>query len=152
MRTGYLLPLLFVVASGLAIAQDKSGDAAGDLKKFEGTWVLVSGKKDGQPIAADSVSKSRIVWKGKDVVVETPHQLKEPIKATATLAAGGRGTMDFSRANGPDAGKTMLAIYEFRGPDEYVVVFAPSGKARPKDFDTKPGTGHTLHVWKRAKG
>jgi uncharacterized protein (TIGR03067 family) len=152
MRTGYLLPLLFVAASGLAAAQGKTDDAAGDLKKLEGTWVLVSGKQDGKPIAADSVGKSRIVWKGKDVIVETPHQAKEPIKATATLAAGGRGTMDWLRANGPDAGKTMLAIYEFRGPDEYVVVFAPAGKGRPKDLDTKPGSGHTQHVWKRVKG
>ncbi|MEO8506008.1 MAG: TIGR03067 domain-containing protein [Betaproteobacteria bacterium] len=152
MRTGYLLPLLLLAASGLAVAQGRSDDAAGELKKREGTWVLVSGKKDGQPIAADSVGKSRIVWKGQDVVVETPHQAKEPIKTSATLAAGGRGTMDWSRANGPDAGKTRLAIYQFRGPDEYVVVFAPAGKARPQDFDTKAGSGHTLHVWKRTKG
>ena len=48
-------------------------------------------------------------------------------------------------------GRVMLAIYEFRGPDEYVVVFAPAGKDRPKELDAKKGSGHTMHVWKRAK-
>jgi hypothetical protein len=29
--------------------------------------------------------------------------------------------------------------------------FDPSGKERPTTFATKPGSGHILHVWKRAK-
>jgi len=145
-----LLPLVFAFAGTLAFAQ--AVDPAADLKKLQGTWVLVSGKVDGQPVAAEHVSKSRIVWKGKDVVVETPHQSKDPIKAVAKLgAAGGVRTLDWTRANGPDAGKTMLAIYDFRGPDEYVVVFAPAGKDRPKELDSKPGSGTTMHVWKRQK-
>jgi uncharacterized protein (TIGR03067 family) len=146
-----LLPLLFAAVAGLAFAQGKSDDTAADLKKLEGTWVLVSGKKDGQAFPADSVSKSRIVWKGKDVVVETPHQHKDPIKATATVSGGATKSMDWTRVNGPDAGKAMLAIYAFRGPDEYVVVFVPAGKERPKDLDAKAGSGHMMHVWKRVK-
>ncbi len=153
MRTFRLFPLLFVITGGLAFGQGKADDPAADLKKLEGTWVLVSGKKDGQPVAADHVSKSRVVWKGGEAVVETPHQATEPIKAKVTLVAGGAGPkrMDWTRANGPDAGKVMLAIYEFRGPDEYVIVFAPAGKDRPKDLDAKSGSGHTMHVWKRVK-
>lgn len=46
----------------------------------------------------------------------------------------------------------MLAIYEFIGPDEYRVVFAPAGKRRPKNFDSKPGSQHHVHVRKRVKG
>jgi len=34
---------------------------------------------------------------------------------------------------------------------EYRVVFAPAGKARPKDFDSKSGSQHHVHVWKRVK-
>ena len=151
MHVHNLLPLLFVAVAGTAFAQAKADDAAADLKKLEGTWVLVSGKKDGQALAGETVSKSRIVWKGKDVVVETPHQSKDPIKATATVSGGATKSMDWTRANGPDAGKTMLAVYEFRGPDEYVVVFAPAGKDRPKELDAKAGSGHTMHVWKRVK-
>jgi uncharacterized protein (TIGR03067 family) len=150
MRTLRLLPMLFAFIGTFALAQ--AVDPAADLKKLEGTWVLVSGKRDGQALPAEHVSKSRIVWKGKDVVVETPHQAKDPIKAVVTPgAAGAVRTLDWTRANGPDAGKTMLAIYDFRGPDEYVVVFAPAGKDRPKALDSKPGSGTTMHVWKRQK-
>lgn len=153
MRSHRVFPLLLMFASGMALGQAKADDPAADLKKLEGTWVMVSGKRDGQPVAAEHVGKSRIVWKGKDVVVETPHQAKEPIKASATVATAGGGAkaMDWTRANGPDAGRVMLAIYEFRGPDEYVIVFAPAGKDRPKELDAKAGSGHTMHVWKRVK-
>jgi uncharacterized protein (TIGR03067 family) len=154
MRIRHTLPLLFLVAGGLAFAQVKGDDPAADLKKFEGSWVMVSGKTDGKPIPADQVAKSRITWRGADVVIETPHQAQDPIKAKATMVAANGATraMNWTRANGPDAGKTMLAIYEFRGPDEYVVVFAPAGKERPKDFGAAAGSGHFHHVWKRVKG
>ena len=150
MRRSALWPVVFTFAVGSAFAQ--APDTTGDLKKLEGTWVMVSGKKDGQPVAADAVGKSKIVWKGGDVVLETPHQAKDAIKASAKVgAAGSARTMDWTRANGPEAGKAMLAIYEFRGNDEYVVVFAPAGKDRPKELDAKSGSGHTMHVWKRVK-
>lgn len=152
MRRFILPPLVIAFTAGIALAQAPAPDTAGDLKRLEGTWVMVSGKRDGQPVAADAVGKSKIVWKGSEVVIETPHQAREAIKASAKVGAtGGARTMDWLRANGPDAGKTMLAIYEFKGPDEYVVVFAPAGKERPKDLDAKAGTGNTMHVWKRQK-
>ena len=43
------------------------------------------------------------------------------------------------------------AIYQFIGPDEYVVVYALGGKDRPTELDSKPGSGHTMHVWRRVK-
>jgi uncharacterized protein (TIGR03067 family) len=144
MRIARLVPLLFAFAVSTVFAQ-----GADELKEFEGTWVLVSAKRDGQPVAADQVAKGKITWKGKEVVTDTPHQHKEPIKATATIPAP--KSMDFTRANGPDAGKVILALYEFRGPDEYVIVFAPAGKDRPKELDSKAGSGTTMHVWKRQK-
>jgi len=144
MRVSRLVPLLLAFAASAVFAQ-----GAEELKKFEGTWVLVSAKRDGQLVPASELGKGKITWKGKDVVVETPHQSKEPIKATAAI--GAPKSMDFTRANGPDAGKTLRAIYEFRGPDEYVIVFAPAGKDRPQELDSKAGTGTFMHVWKRQK-
>ena len=147
MRIARLAPWLLALVTPVVFAQ-----GADDVKKFEGTWILVSAKQDGKPVAADQVAKGKVTWKGKDVVVDTPHQHQEPIKATATTGtAGSVHTMDWTRANGPDAGKTMLAIYEFRGADEYVVVFAPAGKDRPRELDAKAGSGATMHVWKRQK-
>ena len=103
---------------------------------------------------ADQVAKNKIVWKGADVVPESPHQNTESIKAKVAIVAGNGATqaMNWTRANGPDADKTMFAIHEFRGADEYVVVFAPAGKERPGDFNAAAGSGHFHHVWKRVKG
>lgn len=144
MRITRLVPALLALAAATVFAQ-----GVDELKKFEGTWVLVEAKRDGQPVPAADIGKGRITWKGKEVVTETPHQSKEPIKATVTIPAP--KSMDFTRANGPDAGKTMRAIYEFRSPDEYVIVFAPAGKDRPQALDSKPGSGTYMHVWKRQK-
>jgi uncharacterized protein (TIGR03067 family) len=58
--------------------------------------------------------------------------------------------MEWVRVNGPHAGEKMLAIYEFLDADNYRICFAPAGKDRPAEFHTKMGTGHILHVWKRA--
>ena len=147
MRRLLLLPLLLAVAAAVAFAQ---GDD--DVKKLQGTWMLVSGKKDGQPIAPGDIAPSRIVWKGHDAIVETPHQAKETLRAPVKFGtAGSLRTMDWVRTNGPHAGTAMLAIYQFIGPDEYVVVFAPGGKDRPTELDSKPGSGHTMHVWRRVK-
>ena len=147
-RRSLLLALVCAFALPLASGQQVSGD----LAKIQGTWNLSSGSKDGKPLAASDVANSRIAYKGNKVEMQTPHQSAETIRATIKLGTeGNRKTLEWVRDNGPDAGKTMLAIYEFRGDDELVIVFAPAGKPRPKEFATKPGSSEIMHVWKRAK-
>jgi uncharacterized protein (TIGR03067 family) len=145
--------LLLIATAGLLVAADAKDDAAKkDLDKFQGTWMLVSGEKDGQKLAADDVKKSKLTWKGKECAVDTPHQAKETIKATAKLdATKTPKEMDWERSAGPAAGKPMHAIYEFTGDYQYRICFAPAGKDRPKEFATKAGSGEILHVWKRVK-
>jgi len=145
--------LLLLATVGLLVAADAKDDMTKkELDKFQGTWVLVSGEKDGQKIADDDVKKSKLTWKGKECAVETPHQSKETIKATAKLdPSKSPKEMDWERSAGPGVGKPMQAIYEFTGDDQYRICFAPAGKDRPKEFATKAGSGHILHVWKRVK-
>ncbi|MEO8754509.1 MAG: TIGR03067 domain-containing protein [Casimicrobiaceae bacterium] len=153
MHARHLLPMLLLAASTFAFAQAKTDNDPDEVKKFQGTWVMVEGTRDGKPVAAEHVGKSKIVWSGNDTYIESPHQTKDPIKSKSTVkaAVGGKGAIDFTRATGPDAGKQMLAIYEFRGPDVYVTAFAVPGQPRPTEFSSKPGSGHSLHVWKRVK-
>jgi uncharacterized protein (TIGR03067 family) len=146
------LALLLSAAVSFANADAKDDAVAQEVKKFEGTWVLVSGEKEGKPVSAEDIKNSKLVHKGKDVTVTTPHQSKEPIKSKFELdPSKNPKEMEWVRANGPDAGKKMLAIYEWIDPDQYRVAFAPAGNDRPKEFATKPGTGQIMHVWKRAK-
>lgn len=147
MRTTLLLAAIVVLG-----AADKDDDAKKELQKFEGTWVMVSGEKDGEKVADEHVKKSKIIWKGKEVSLLTPHQSKDVIRATITVDPSKEPKeMDWVRSTDPDTGKAFHAIYEFIGDDQYRVCFAPAGKDRPKEFRTKAGAGHTLHVWNRVK-
>lgn len=136
----------------VGVTQARPDDASSELKKFEGTWILVSGERDGKKIANDDVKKSKITWKGAEVELLTPHQSPQTIKGTSMVDPSKKPSqMDFVRSVGPDSGKVMIGIYEFIDPDQYRICFAPPGKDRPTEFKTKEGSGHTLHVWKRVK-
>jgi len=146
--------MLLIPAALLLVAANAVDELDGkDLKKLEGTWVMVSGERDGGKIAEEHVKKNKITWKGKDIVLESPHQTKETIKATLTRLDPTKkpAEMEWTRATGPEAGKVMFAIYEFIDDDNYRVCFALPGKDRPKEFSSKEGSGHFVHVWQRAK-
>jgi hypothetical protein len=51
---------------------------------------------------------------------------------------------------GPSKGAVMLGIYEFEG-DTLKVCFDPTGKKRPTEFKSEPGSGNFVNVHKRVK-
>ena len=148
MRRFTLLIPLALILTGAGADDDQ---VTKELKKFEGSWTLVSGEHDGKKISDADARRSRINWSGKDVTLITPHQSKTAITATISVidATKKPAEMDWVRGQGPDAGKTMKAIYEFVDDNQYRICFAPAGKDRPREFSTKEGSGHLLHVWKR---
>jgi uncharacterized protein (TIGR03067 family) len=132
-------------------AQGPSFDA--ELQRFQGTWVMISAEMDGKKVQDAHVKQSRITFVGDKVEVITPHQHKDTIIASIAKldATKNPKEMHWVRTAGPKAGTTMIAIYEFEGPDQYKVCFDPAGSAVPKEFGTKAGSGHIWHTWKRVK-
>jgi uncharacterized protein (TIGR03067 family) len=59
------------------------------------------------------------------------------------------GTIDYVNLAGAHKGKTQRGIYKLDGGILSVCVAAP-GAARPGQFESVPGDGRTLTVWKRA--
>ncbi|MFT3880498.1 MAG: TIGR03067 domain-containing protein [Gemmatales bacterium] len=59
-------------------------------------------------------------------------------------------TMDITGTDGPNKGKTMLAIYKLDG-DSLSICYDLSGKAYPTEFKTKPDTKLFLVEYKRDK-
>ncbi len=55
-----------------------------------------------------------------------------------------------ARATAAKDAPPLLGIYEIDG-DTFRACFAKPGKERPKDFECKAGSEHTLTVWKREK-
>lgn len=134
-----------------AQAQGQSGEA--ELQKFQGTWALVSGEMDGKKVNDADVKRSRITFVGNKVELITPHLHKDKIVASIAKIDLTKNPkeMHWVRTAGPNAGTTMIAIYEFEGPDQYKICFDPAGLVVPKEFGTKAGSGHIWHTWKRVK-
>jgi uncharacterized protein (TIGR03067 family) len=56
--------------------------------------------------------------------------------------------MDILGTEGPNKGKTFLAIYELTG-DSLKICYDLEGKTRPTEFRTNPGTQLFLVLYKR---
>ncbi len=141
--------LILVRAAGLMVAADApKGDADKDLKKLEGTWVMVSGVDDGKKLGDDAIKGARLTFEGdKHTVKEGDTTYKGTQKLDATRSPK---TIDITDTEGPYKGKTIMGVYELKG-DEFRLCYDPSGKGRPKDFEAKAGSGYRCHVWKREK-
>ena len=154
-KTAVAIATVSVLCSiGILQAAEVGGpEAEKDLQKFQGTWVMVSGERDGKSAADEHVVVSRLVYKGNGGLLIVPNQHHEPIifeivKLDTTKKPN---EMHFIRRSGPHAGKTIIAIYEFDGDHQYKFAFDPTGSATLKEFATKEGTGHIRNTWKRAK-
>lgn len=128
-------------------------DAQKELQKLQGTWVMVSGELSGKKAADDHVSRSKIVYEGNKLQVMVPNQTGETIVAEIVKIEPTKNPkeMHFIRKNGPNAGKTLIGIYEFEGDDQYKFALDPAGATILKDFVTKDGSGHVRNTWKRVK-
>jgi len=157
MNRALTLPFVVLAIAGLfaaavAEAKDTKVDQQ-ELKRLQGTWVLVSGEVEGKKVASEAIEASRMTYSGDTITLNTPHQSKQPITAKVKRLDPKKAPreMEWVRSAGPGAGKPMLAIYEFDGMDMYKVCFDPAGKARPKEFATTSRGCKILHVWKRVK-
>lgn len=146
--------LLLLCPIGAALGADIGGeDAKKELEKFQGTWVMVSGEMDGKKAADEHVKQSKISYEGNKIEIVVPNQTGETIIADIVKIDPTKTPkeMHFVRKNGPNAGKTLIGIYEFDGDGQYRFAFDPSGNVTLKEFVTKEGTGHVRNMWKRVK-
>src|SRR5204863_9255711 len=140
---------LIVAAIGVSLATDNSVDPASkkDLDGLQGTWKLVSAIRDGEALPKDKVKQTTIVIKDDTFVFPDLAEYATSKQGTTKLDA--RKTPRQMDATSTEK-EVMLGIYELDG-DHYKVCFAPTGKPRPSEFASKPGTGNLLQVWKRKK-
>ena len=130
-----------------------AADVAPQLDKFQGTWVLVSGERDGKKISDDHLKGSKITYNGNQGELTSPHQHSDTIFFEIVKLDPDKSPKEFHwvRKSGPSAGKTIVGIYEFDGNDQFRFAFDPAGVTTPKDFASKEGTGFISHTWKRVK-
>jgi uncharacterized protein (TIGR03067 family) len=133
---------------GLATAADapKADPPAGDQKKLEGMWTVVSAEMRGEKkedlvgttvtFAGDNIT---IRVKGKDADQEGKFKL-DPSATPKRLDVTPRG-----------ADKPMLGIYELDGGDLRLCLADKPEEERPAKFETQAGRKVVLLVLKRNK-
>ena len=118
-----------------------------DLEGLQGTWKLVSATQDGKALPDDEVKKTTIVI--KDDAFHFPGLAEDVTSRSGTIKLDATKNPKQMDATSTEK-EVMLGIYKLDG-DRYKVCFAPTGKPRPSEFASKPGSGNLLQVWKRKK-
>jgi uncharacterized protein (TIGR03067 family) len=142
--------VLAVLAVTFSFAAEKPrGDAVKkELKKFEGTWKIVSLEVEGMKLPAKAFEGARLIIKGDAFTMK---EEKVTHKGTFKVDPTKKPKMiDLIFTEGPAKGKTLLGIYELEG-DTYTICLAVKGKKRPTTFTGKAGTDFGLEVLKRVK-
>jgi uncharacterized protein (TIGR03067 family) len=136
--------LTLVLALSLAV---RSGDPK-DGDTLEGVWLPSTAELGGK-LFPDEVRKTiKLMIKDDRYTVTVGKQVDQG--SVKLNPAAKPKELDITGTNGPNKGKTILAIYE-RDGDVLRVCYDLSGKGRPTEFKTKEGTQLFLVTYKREK-
>lgn len=140
MRRLALLPLVLI----LIAAPARGDDPKADDKAIQGTWEVAEAELAGKMLPLKDVTltldngKYTLKAESEDKGTYTMNPTKKPKE------------MDIKGTDGPNKGKTFLAIYELT-EDTLKVCYDLSVKTRPTEFKTTAGTRQFLATYKRKK-
>jgi uncharacterized protein (TIGR03067 family) len=152
-ETGYYLVEYRRVA---AKAPPKATDAAEDAKRQNGIWKPAGAILGGEKLKREELNKITLTIKdgAYEVVVDGESPADKGTASLDTSMTPKR--MSLQGLEGPNKGKTILAIYEMGrtegGDDTFRVCYDLSGKAFPTDFTSAKGSMHYLVGYRRQKG
>ena len=139
-------------AAVLLLALETHGEDKGqeDVAKLTGTWACISAVNDGKALAEGTAQKLRLTLtkdrgykteRGKQVLFDSTYKI-DPSKQPKHI--------DLIGTEGENKGKTAQGIFVLED-DRLKICYTMPGKERPKEFESKPGSGATLIIWKRLK-
>ena len=136
------LTLVHSFAMAVSGADAKDGDA------IQGTWLPSTAELAGK-MFPDEVRKTiKLVVKDDKYTATVGSQVDQ---GTIKLNPATKPKeMDITGTEGPNKGKTILAIYQ-RDGDTLRVCYDLSGKSRPAEFKTGEGTQLFLVIYEREK-
>jgi uncharacterized protein (TIGR03067 family) len=139
-----------VLACSWARADERENAAKEEAKKLEGAWMPIEMEMAGVKLPEAATKGIELVISGDHYKVTTASEGKDE-GTTRYYPDQTPKAIDITGTEGPNKGKTFLAIYELDG-DKLKVCYDLAGKERPKEFKTKPNTQQFLAVYRKRKG
>jgi uncharacterized protein (TIGR03067 family) len=118
-----------------------------DWKMVEGTWIPLNAELGGQKLPDEYLKDTKLILSAGRYTYMTDQGTYKLIPVEAPKAPK---AIDITGVDGPNKGKTLLAIYELTG-DTLRVCYDLEGKLRPQEFMTRAGTQQLLVNYKKAK-
>jgi uncharacterized protein (TIGR03067 family) len=123
-------------------------DAAAELKKLEGAWKLDKAEINGAELPREIVKDFKLVLKGDKYEI-----LSKGPKDEGTISVDPTKkpkTMSIKGVDGPNQGKTLLAIYEITD-DLLRICYDLEGKSYPTEFSAPANSKRFYAVYRPAK-
>ena len=125
----------------------RGDDAKKDESKIDGTWMGKTAELGGKKLPGQAVTGLKLTLKKGEYEV----QAESADRGTVTYNDSAKPKeMDIKGVEGPNKGKTILAIYELTG-DELTICYDLTGKSRPTEFKTVPKSRLFLVTYERKK-
>ena len=120
-----------------------------ESQAFEGVWKPVNASLGGMALPRPALAgiTLKIAEDKYEVTAQGEHG---PDRGTSTIDPNTiPKRMSTTSTDGPNKGKTFLAIYEFQDANTLRVCYDLSGAAYPTEFKSTPGTQLYLVTYKR---
>jgi uncharacterized protein (TIGR03067 family) len=140
--------MLLITLGCLLVAPLNHHKAEEGQKAIEGTWIVVAAELGGRKLPDEGLKETRLVLADGRYTYLTDQGTYKLVPAEGAEAPM---AMDIIGTNGPNQGKTLLAIYELAG-DTLRICYDLEGKQRPREFATRAGTRQFLATYKRQNG
>ena len=115
---------------------------------IDGTWLPVEAELGGQKFPDEVLKTLKLTMSDGKYTVKAGKQVdKGTVKLEPTAKPK---AMDITGTEGPNKGKTFLAIYELKD-DTLRICYDLAGKKRPTEFKTVKDTQQFLVSYKREK-
>jgi uncharacterized protein (TIGR03067 family) len=125
----------------------RGDDAKKDEAKIDGTWLAKKAELAGKEFPKQAIANLKLTLKKGDYEVQAESLDRGTVTYDDTAEPK---KMDIKGVEGPNKGKTILAIYELSG-DTLKICYDLSGKEHPTEFKTLPKSQLFLVTYERQK-
>lgn len=145
-----LLPLIAFVVFAMVDAHSADADAKSGFS-HEGSWRPIAAILGGTKVPKPALDAITLKITGTNYEVKVVGE-KEPDLGTFKIdSSTSPKRMTITSTNGPNRGKTFLAIYEMKDSGSMRVCYDLSGTEFPKEFKAPRGTSFYLVGYRRPK-